>query len=50
MSDEELLEKNEDINRSEDKKIKAKTEEFNVIPQKIKENAIADALGGLDLV
>lgn len=33
MSEEELVERNEDINRDEKKKAKAKTEAFNAIPK-----------------
>jgi hypothetical protein len=42
LSEQELLEKNEDINRSENKVAKEKTEAFNAIPQDKKEDAIAE--------
>ena len=49
MSETELLEKNEDINRNDDKVKKEKTESFNSIDQKVKEDSIADQLG-IDMV
>lgn len=49
LSEQELLEKNEDINRSENKAAQAKTEAFNAIPQAQKEDAIAEQIG-MDLV
>jgi hypothetical protein len=38
----ELLEKNEDLNDLEKKKLKEQTEKFNSVPQDIKDEAIAN--------
>jgi len=45
LSDQEVLEKNEDMNRAEKKEKDAATEKFNEVPDETKVQAMNDQLG-----